>query len=216
MAEDNETTGEPIPEGAGMPGAAGAPSPDPEAWRAVFENDYSEESSAPNPDSRNAAYAAPGYGAPGYAPAEGAAPSNSAPLNSAPAYGAAPAYSAPAYVAPAYGAPGYSAPMANGNGAGNASPNPVQVPGIAPEQLLRLDYFDENDLPVRFRPLAVSEYVGFLLLFSLPIVGLVATTFYSTSSAENVNLRNFSRAMFILHIAVDALAVIIVLLARFM
>lgn len=216
MAEDNETTGEPIPAGAGMPGAAGAPSPDPEAWRAVFENDYSEESSAPNPDSRNAAYAAPGYGAPGYAPTEGAAPPNSAPLNSAP-LNSAPAYgAAPAYSAPSYGAPGYSAPMANGNGAGNASPNPVQVPGIAPEQLLRLDYFDENDLPVRFRPLAVSEYVGFLLLFSLPIVGLVATTFYSTSSAENVNLRNFSRAMLILHIAVDALAVIIVLLARFM
>lgn len=211
MAEDNETTGEPIPAGAGMPGAADVPSPDPEAWRAVFENDYSEESSAPNPDSRNAAYAAPGYGAPGYAPAEGAAPSNSVPLNSAPAYGAAPAYSAPAYAAP-----GYSAPMANGNGAGNASLNPVQVPGIAPEQLLRLDYFDENDLPVRFRPLAVSEYVGFLLLFSLPIVGLVATIFYSTSSAENASLRNFSRAMLILHIAVDALAVIIVLLARFM
>ncbi|MDO5688204.1 MAG: hypothetical protein Q4G29_02715 [Pseudoscardovia radai] len=211
MAEGNETTSEPIPEGAGMPGAAGAPSPDPEAWRAVFENDYSEQSSAPNPDSRNAAYAAPDYGAPGYAPAEGAAPSNSAPLNSAPAYGAAPAYSAPAYVAP-----GYSAPMANSHGAGNAFPNPVQIPGIAPEQLLRLDYFDENDLPVRFRPLTVSEYVGFLLLFSLPIVGLVATTFYSTSSAESVNLRNFSRAMLILHIAVDALVVIIVLLARFM
>lgn len=200
MAEGNETTSEPIPEGAGMPGAAGAPSPDPEAWRAVFENDYSEQSSAPNPDSRNAAYAAPGYGAPGYAPAEGAAPSNSAPLNSA----------------LSYGAPGYSAPMANGRGDANAFPNPVQVPGIAPEQLLRLDYFDENDLPVRFRPLTVSEYVGFLLLFSLPIVGLVATTFYSTSSAENANLRNFSRAMLILHIAVDALAAIIVLLARFM
>lgn len=211
MAEDNETTGEPIPAGAGMPGAADVPSPDPEAWRAVFENDYSEESSAPNPDSRNAAYAAPAYAAPGYGQAEGAAPSNSVPLNSAPAYGAAPAYSAPSY-----GAPGYSAPMANGNGAGNASLNPVQVPGIAPEQLLRLDYFDENDLPVRFRPLAVSEYVGFLLLFSLPIVGLVATIFYSTSSAENASLRNFSRAMLILHIAVDALAVIIVLLARFM
>lgn len=211
MAEDNETTGEPIPAGAGMPGTADVPSPDPEAWRAVFENDYSEESSAPNPDSRNAAYAAPAYAAPGYGQAEGAAPSNSAPLNSAPAYGAAPAYSAPSY-----GAPGYSAPMANGRGDANAFPNPVQVPGIAPEQLLRLDYFDENDLPVRFRPLAVSEYVGFLLLFSLPIVGLVATTFYSTSSAENVNLRNFSRAMLILHIAVDALAVIIVLLARFM
>lgn len=216
MAEDNETTGEPIPAGAGMPGAADVPSPDPEAWRAVFENDYSEESSAPNPDSRNAAYAAPAYAAPGYGQAEGAASSNSVPLNSAPAYGAAPAYSAPAYVAPGYSAPGYSAPMANGNGAGNAFPNPVQVPGIAPEQLLRLDYFDENDLPVRFRPLTVSEYVGFLLLFSLPIVGLVATIFYSTSSAENVNLRNFSRAMLILHIAVDALAVIIVLLARFM
>lgn len=211
MAEDNETTGEPIPAGAGMPGAADVPSPDPEAWRAVFENDYSEESSALNPDSRNVAYVAPGYGAPGYAPAEGAVPSNSVPLNSAPAYGAAPAYSAPSY-----GAPGYSAPMANGSGDANAFPNPVQVPGIAPEQLLRLDYFDENDLPVRFRPLTVSEYVGFLLLFSLPIVGLVATTFYSTSSAENVNLRNFSRAMLILHIAVDALAVIIVLLARFM
>lgn len=211
MAEGNETTSEPIPAGAGMPGAADVPSPDPEAWRAVFENDYSEESSAPNPDSRNVAYAAPGYGTPGYAPAEGAAPSNSAPLNSAPAYGAAPAYSAPAYVAP-----GYSAPMANGRGDANAFPNPVQVPGIAPEQLLRLDYFDENDLPVRFRPLTVSEYGGFLLLFSLPIVGLVATTFYSTSSAENASLRNFSRAMLILHIAVDALAVIIVLLARFM
>lgn len=211
MAEDNETTGEPIPAGAGMPGAADVPSPDPEAWRAVFENDYSEESSAPNPDSRNAAYAAPAYAAPGYGQAEGAAPSKSVPLNSAPAYGAAPAYSAPSY-----GAPGYSAPMANGRGDANAFPNPVQVPGIAPEQLLRLDYFDENDLPVRFRPLTVSEYVGFLLLFSLPIVGLVATTFYSTSSAENVNLRNFSRAMLILHIAVDALAVIIVLLARFM
>lgn len=205
MAEGNETTSEPIPAEAGMPGAADTPSPDPEAWRAVFENDYSEQSSAPNPNPRNAAYATPAYAAPGYGQAEGAAPSYSAP-----------AYGASSNSAPAYSASSYSAPPANGNGAGNASPNPVRIPGIAPEQLLRLDYFDENDLPVRFRPLAVSEYVGFLLLFSLPIVGLVATIFYSTSSAENANLRNFSRAMLILHIAVDALAVIIVLLARFM
>lgn len=62
-----------------------------------------------------------------------------------------------------------------------------------------------NPDPERFRPLSPMAYIGYGLLFLIPVAGLVCAILFSVKSG-NVNLRCYSRAFLI---AAAALVVIL-------
>ena len=51
------------------------------------------------------------------------------------------------------------------------------------------------DGPDMYRPMGAWAYVGYALLFSLPVVGLVLLIVFSLSNA-NINRRNYARSYF--------------------
>lgn len=68
-----------------------------------------------------------------------------------------------------------------------------------------------DDLPQSLRPLSVLDYVGYLILFQLPIIGFIMIIFYSIK-AKNKNLKNFARALLLLGVIVVVLYIIVLLL----
>lgn len=68
--------------------------------------------------------------------------------------------------------------------------------------------FSAYDVPPEYRPLGAWAYVGYSLLFSLPVVGLICLIVFSLSDS-NLNRRNYARSYFI------GLLIAVVLFAAF-
>lgn len=66
-------------------------------------------------------------------------------------------------------------------------PQPVQPIVIQSREIT------QDQLPERFRPLSAWAYVGYTLLFSIPIVGFIFLIVFSCSGA-NVNRRSYARS----------------------
>lgn len=58
--------------------------------------------------------------------------------------------------------------------------------------------FNENMLPQEYKPVTIGQYIGYSILFSLPLVGLIMMIITAFSSEKNVSLRNFAKAYLIL------------------
>ena len=54
--------------------------------------------------------------------------------------------------------------------------------------------YPEN-LPNEYRPLSAWAYVGYSLLFSIPLIGLILLIVFSFDSS-NINRRNYARSYF--------------------
>lgn len=73
---------------------------------------------------------------------------------------------------------------------------PVQQtpPAYQPQpNVIRQHEITQEELPERFRPLSAWAYVGYSLLFAIPIVGFVFLIVFSCSSA-NINRRSYARS----------------------
>lgn len=162
------------------------------------------------PDTSNAGYTQPGYAQSTYSPsayAQANAGGNQQYQSQGPdsysaAYGQQSSYQQP-YQQP-YG-------MTNGGTAPSAAP----MSGTPMYQVNPGSLFDSvlssDDLPQSLRPLSVLDYVGYLILFSLPVVGTIMIIFYSIK-AKNQNLKNFSRAILLLGVIAAVLYIIVLLL----
>lgn len=62
--------------------------------------------------------------------------------------------------------------------------------------------------PQNTTPLSVGQYVGYQLLFAIPVVGLVCLIIFSTDSS-NINRRNFARSI----LCIYAIAIVTFLVA---
>ena len=49
-------------------------------------------------------------------------------------------------------------------------------------------------VPFENKPLSPWAYLGYQILFSIPLVGFIMLIILSTKAAQNVNLRNFARS----------------------
>lgn len=67
----------------------------------------------------------------------------------------------------------------------------------------------EDQLPARYRPIGAWAYLGWTLLFSIPIAGLIIALVFALGNTENINLRNFARSMFC-YLAVVAILVLLI------
>lgn len=53
----------------------------------------------------------------------------------------------------------------------------------------------EAEIPKEYKPLSPLEYVGYNILFALPIIGLIALIIFAFNN-ENINRRNYARSYF--------------------
>lgn len=60
----------------------------------------------------------------------------------------------------------------------------------------------------KYKPISMWGYLGYELLFSIPIVGLIAILIFSFSSSTNVNLKNFARSYILLAIIVFVVTIV--------
>ncbi len=54
-------------------------------------------------------------------------------------------------------------------------------------------YVNSDNLPPQYRPLGAWAYFGYMLLFSIPIIGFILLIVFSFSE-DNINRRNFARS----------------------
>lgn len=65
--------------------------------------------------------------------------------------------------------------------------------------------YDGFNLPPELEPLSAWAYVGYSILYSIPVIGLIFLIVFSISD-KNINRRNFSRSYFLIAI----LAIVII------
>ena len=72
---------------------------------------------------------------------------------------------------------------------------------------------DEDELPREYKPVSIWGYVGYEVLFSLPLVGLILMFIFSFSGTDNVNLKNFARGKLIMVAIGVAMFVLLIIAA---
>ena len=65
-----------------------------------------------------------------------------------------------------------------------------------------------NNVPENMKPLSPWAYIGYNILFSLPVIGLIFLIIFSLND-KNINRRNYARSFFCMYII--AFVVIIIL-----
>lgn len=60
-------------------------------------------------------------------------------------------------------------------------------------------YINENMLPPEYKPVSVGQYVGYTILFGLPIIGLIMLLVTAFGSDNSVGLRNFAKSVLVFY-----------------
>lgn len=55
----------------------------------------------------------------------------------------------------------------------------------------------EKNLPEEFKPISAWGYIGYNLLFSIPIIGTIMLFVYAFGGTSKINLRNYARSFFL-------------------
>lgn len=70
-------------------------------------------------------------------------------------------------------------------------------------------------IPPQYKPLSPWAYLGYQILFTIPVVGLIALIIFALNN-DNVNRRNFARSYFcVLVIAIVIFVIILILSPAF-
>ena len=59
-----------------------------------------------------------------------------------------------------------------------------------------INLINEDNLPEEYKPISMWGYLGYDIVFSIPIVGWILLFSFAFSKGENVNVRNFARSYF--------------------
>jgi len=54
----------------------------------------------------------------------------------------------------------------------------------------------EENLPEKFKPISAWGYLGYNLLFSIPLIGTIMLFVYAFGGTSKINLRNYARSFF--------------------
>ena len=68
-------------------------------------------------------------------------------------------------------------------------------------------------IPAEYKPITAWGYIGYSLLFSIPIVGFILVLVYSFSGSGNINRRNYARSVLIGLLIGIVLAVVLAVIA---
>lgn len=53
-----------------------------------------------------------------------------------------------------------------------------------------------NRIPEEYRPISAWGYIGYQILFSIPIIGFIFLLVFALGGTRNINLKNFARSYF--------------------
>lgn len=67
---------------------------------------------------------------------------------------------------------------------------------------------EENNIPHEYKPIGAWGYVGYQILFAIPIVGFIVALVFALGGTENKNLKNYARSYF----AMMLLAILIIVI----
>ena len=67
---------------------------------------------------------------------------------------------------------------------------------------------DKNEIPAQYKPLSPWAYLGYSLLYSVPVVGFICLIIFSLSD-DNINRRNYARSYWCALLVGLGLAVVI-------
>lgn len=88
-----------------------------------------------------------------------------------------------------------------------ASPAPQANPQPQPRPVVNNT---TNNIPNQYKPLSPWAYIGYNILFSIPIVGFIMMLVFAFDSSNNLNRRNYSRSVLYAYIIVAVLTLVIV------
>lgn len=80
------------------------------------------------------------------------------------------------------------------------------------EEEKKLNGFDENSIPVEYKPISMWGYFGYEILFSIPCLGFILLCVFAFGGTQNKNLKNFARSYFCFLIVFAILFAIILLI----
>ena len=71
-----------------------------------------------------------------------------------------------------------------------------------------------DKIPVEYRPLSALQYLGYGLLFNIPVIGFIFLIIFSLSNI-NINRRNYARSFLIVYVFILISSVIFGLFGGF-
>ncbi len=71
----------------------------------------------------------------------------------------------------------------------------------------------DSQLPEEYRPISMWGYLGYQLLFAIPLVGLIVLIVFSFGGTRNINLRNYARSFLCMMLIVVILTAFFVAIA---
>ncbi len=58
----------------------------------------------------------------------------------------------------------------------------------------------ERNIPEQYEPISMWGYLGYSILFAIPILGIIMILVFSFSKDENINVRNYARSYILVYI----------------
>ena len=69
-----------------------------------------------------------------------------------------------------------------------------------------------NNIPSEYKPISAWGYIGYEILFAIPVIGFILLIVFSLGGTKNINLRSFARSYFCIYIIFIILFVLLFLL----
>ena len=58
----------------------------------------------------------------------------------------------------------------------------------------------EKNIPEQYEPISMWGYLGYSILFALPIIGVIMILVFSFSKDENINVRNYAKSYILVYV----------------
>ena len=58
----------------------------------------------------------------------------------------------------------------------------------------------ERNIPEQYEPISMWGYLGYSILFALPIIGIIMIFVFSFSKDENINVCNYARSYILIYV----------------
>ncbi len=106
-----------------------------------------------------------------------------------------------------------SAPQPNPQYQAPVQPTPqpqyqAPIPPVAPV-FAAAPVFNEDMLPEEYKPVSVGKYIGYSLLFGIPLVGIIMLFVTAFGSGTNKSLKNYAKAILLINVIVIVGAILI-------
>ena len=69
-----------------------------------------------------------------------------------------------------------------------------------------------KNIPSEYKPITAWGYIGYEILFAIPVIGFILLLVFALGGTQNINLKNFARSYFCVYIFVIIIIIILALL----